>query len=225
MIGLFSSVFLNDYKTVLYHTHNKENLNKKYGIFNTTLLHLAVLKNYYKVSKLLLKHKAKVNARNISGDTPLFFAVYNNNLSLVKLLIKNRANIHVRNNCRDFPLMWACRKVNFYNSYLNYNRNPIKIIKLLLKKDINSRNSRGMTPLISCQYVPQADTNTTRAVNYNLIVVKLLLKNGANVNYRDLKGEDAIYYAMIHEREIVLSYLTQWKKAIIIQKNFRIYFK
>jgi len=219
---IFSSVFLNDYKTLLCHIRNKENLNKKYGAFNTTLLHLAVSKNYYKISKLLLKYKAKVNARNISGDTPLFRAIYNNNLSLVKLLIKYKANIHLRNNCRDFPLMLACRKVNFYSSYFNYNRNPIKIIKLLLKKDINSRNNRGMTPLISCQYVPQDDT---RAVNYNLVVVKLLLKNGANVNYRDLKGNDALYYAMIHEREIVLSYLTQWKKAIIIQKNFRIYFK
>lgn len=219
---IFSSVFLNDYKTLLHHIKNKENLNKKYGALNTTLLHLAVSKNYYKISKLLLKYKAKVNIKNISGDTPLFIAVYNNNLSLVRLLIKYQANIHIRNNCRDFPLMLACRKVNFYSSYFNYNRNPIKIIKLLLKKDINSRNNRGMTPLISCQYVPQDDT---RAVNYNLVVVKLLLKNGANVNYRDLKGNDAIYYAMIHEREIVLSYLTQWKKAIIIQKNFRIYFK
>ena len=50
---LFSSVFRNDYNTVLHHIHNKENLNKKYSVHHDTLLHLAVSKNYYKISQTL----------------------------------------------------------------------------------------------------------------------------------------------------------------------------
>ncbi|GME98312.1 unnamed protein product [[Candida] boidinii] len=61
-----------------------------------TLLHLACLKNYYKLSLFLLHRGSKVNFHDVNNLSPLHYSLINGNRDLFKLLIKYKANLSVK---------------------------------------------------------------------------------------------------------------------------------
>lgn len=53
-----------------------------------TALHVAAHCGHVKIAKLLLDHKADVNARALNGFTPLHIACKKNRIKVIELLIK-----------------------------------------------------------------------------------------------------------------------------------------
>jgi ankyrin repeat protein len=98
-----------------------------------TPLIVAGYRGQLEVVKLLLKHKADVNAKSGEG-TVLMGACFKGNVELVKLLIQHDADVNSVNDLGTTPLMYAILGQN------------IALIKLLLdngaQKDVKERSGK-----------------------------------------------------------------------------------
>lgn len=65
---------------------------------------------------------------------------------------------------------------------------------LLAENKINTQNKAGKTPLHL--FLSQKKDPTTKKLSLNLVKLKLLCKNGANIEIQDLSGNTSIHYAL-----------------------------
>lgn len=73
-----------------------------WGVCNTegqTMLHLACLKNYTKLSQFLVLNGSKIDYKDKSGFSPLHFAFIGGNRSIINFLIKFNANTSLKLDC------------------------------------------------------------------------------------------------------------------------------
>lgn len=155
------------------------NVNERDPQGNTPLHLLAKRKFSNDIMKMLIDHGADINSENAMNITPLSIAVVWDIFTSVQFLIENGANVHNINNQGE----------NLLFSASNNN-----ILQLLIEKglDINSRDSRGRTPLhSSIEDVP------------NFRKFKFLIENGADPNVRDSSDKTPLNYA--EENVIVLN--------------------
>ncbi len=91
----------------------------------------------YEISKFLINNRAKIDAANSSGRTPLFLACQSNEVDIVYLLLKKKARTNIFDLIDDTPLHIAVEKNNLH------------LIRLLLKNGakLNVKNGDGLTPL------------------------------------------------------------------------------
>lgn len=61
----------------------------------------------------LIKHKAKINMRDSTGDTILIALVKNKRLDLIKILLNFRVKLNKTDRKGRTAFYWACKK-NFY---------------------------------------------------------------------------------------------------------------
>jgi ankyrin repeat protein len=104
----------------------------------TTPLIAAAENQLNQTVKLLLEHKANVNAQDEEGGTPLLCAIRNANADTVQILLKHDADVNISDKLGRSPLMWGLHK-----------KNPT-IVNLLLankKININAKNIKGETAL------------------------------------------------------------------------------
>jgi ankyrin repeat protein len=101
-------------------------------------LHLAAEKGHNDVVKLLLEHKAEVDAKTESGETPLYLAAEKGHKDVAELLLSHGADVNAKDK--------------------NFGRTPLHeaavfghkdVVELLLAHgaDINAKNKNGETPL------------------------------------------------------------------------------
>ena len=123
---------------------------------------------------VLLRHGAKVDGKNIDGETALFAAVRNEHEAVAKCLIEHRANVNARASDMSSPAHEAG------------SLDSPKMMKILKKAkcDINARDKTGCSPLIV-------------AVKYGCIaVVKYLVSiKGLHINEGDEKGWSATHWS------------------------------
>ncbi len=93
--------------------------------------------NGLEVLKLLLTHGAKIEAKNIIGQTPLFSAVIHNNPEGLKILIEHGANVNAQQAGGQTPLHVAA-----LNGYYD-----VAQILIQSKSLIKAKDSNGETPL------------------------------------------------------------------------------
>lgn len=125
--------------------------------------------------KKCLAEGADINERNKDGDTPLHIAARSSLLGLQIVRTSSGKKID-----RSIILKIAPR----------FNRDKVKIL-LELGADVNIKNNKGETPLVSA---------------FNLEHTKLLLKYGSNPNVQDEDGDTRLHIAALQGniREIFL---------------------
>lgn len=141
-------------------------------------LHIAVCENkkdsHFGTIKVLLDNGANVNARNASGETPLHCLVrdFGVKMEVLKLILDFEPDVNIKDENGDIPLFRAITNSN------------VAAVQLLAKhgSDLDSTNKQGLTAL-----------HLATSFCCNLKVLKSLLKNGANANAIDNKGQIAIF--------------------------------
>ena len=125
------------------------------------------------------KKDIEIDFKNKEGYTPLMIASYKGNTDIVKLLLEYNASVDITNNYNYTALIYVCIYGN------------LDVVKILLehKADmyIETKLEKNYltTLMIACSQ------------NYTEIV-RILLENGYDPNYKNQRGETAlIYYSFI----------------------------
>ena len=137
--------------------------------FKFTPLHWAVQKNNKRIIKLLIKHGAQVNCRDIAQMTPLHYAP---NQKIATLLIGKGADVNAQSNFGASPLHCA-ESQTLALSLIRYGAH------------VNSINNGGKTPL---HYAIDRGS---------IAIVRLLLSRGADIYKQDHNQESAFELAKI----------------------------
>jgi len=142
-------------------------INKTFGNNKKTLLHYAVERENIDTVKYLLAMGADVNMPDKYMGTPLHTAVFDGNYAIVECLVESGANVNVLDSVNRLPL-----DIAIYKMGVGDNRYT-QIAKYLIKSGSDVNNVHlGQTPLC------------VAAANGNLDMVKYLLVNGADKEYR-----------------------------------------
>ncbi|MCJ1436489.1 Ankyrin-2 [Xylographa pallens] len=189
------------------------------GRFSCTPLFLAVDEGHTESVQLLLDHKADFTTANIHGKSPLLLAIVKGHVEIVEMLLDAGANLKAPFNNK--PL------------HLAVNHGHPSLVRLLLDRadtaaDINSRNSRDVTPLIyifhslSVEVLLMlldegadihAKTKTDRNVLHFVFdygktgpakceIVRLLLERGADLDRADIAGRTPDHYISRDDKEL-----------------------
>ena len=193
-----------------------------------TALHISCSDGHVDLVRTLVKHKANVNARTDSGDTPLTLAAINKHDNVVHALSDYNCEVHAKDKGAYTALIHS-----------SCERGYVGIVRTLLtehKADINARTGSGDTPLIiaarhgqdnvvhtllsnSRCLVDAKDQNGYTAFHYacrygHVDTLRTLVKNKANVNARTDSGDtpltlaaryghDNIVYTLLSDRTSV----------------------
>ena len=87
------------------------NIKKFRDVNYNTNLHMAILKNSYKLVDYFIKKKLDVNKKNKNGNTPLHLAIQIGNHDIIKLLLDNGASIIIKNKQGKTPYDFATKDI------------------------------------------------------------------------------------------------------------------
>ncbi|KAJ5073021.1 no mechanoreceptor potential c isoform d-related [Anaeramoeba ignava] len=167
-------------------------------------LHLSIEQNNVPLSKLLMENGANPNIQDENGETPLHLAITQQNIHLVQMLIENKCNCDIQNLKGLTPLHRGIllkdddskNEITNQNQpeILDHKENQLKeetntkfeIVKLLVEKGrckIDTQNVSGDYPVHTC------------VVRNAVDILTFLLKNKANVNVPDMKGNMPLHVA------------------------------
>ena len=166
------------------HVHDKKDY---------TPLHFAAINGLLEVAQILLERNADVNSQNNHGSTPLLLASEYGYPDVVQLLQDYKADLYLRDSDGDTPL--HCAAIG----------GQLEVSRLLLKLnvEVNSRNVNGSTPL------HLASMGSRLTLKGSVVVVRLLLDHGADVQARDLSGKTASEVARGPEQQDIVWLLSQ----------------
>ncbi|NWH57769.1 INVS protein, partial [Geococcyx californianus] len=145
------------------------NMTDKYA---GTALHAAALSGHVSTVKLLLEHKAQVDALDVMKHTPLFRACEMGHVEVIQTLIKGGARVDLVDQDGHSPLHWAALGGN------------ADVCQILIENKINPnvQDYAGRTPLQCAAY----------GGYINCMVV--LLENNADPNIQDKEGRTALHW-------------------------------
>lgn len=135
--------------------------------------------------------KVDINTKDKNGYTVLHQAVTSDDKILVRILQTEGIDVDVENADKNRPLHYFCQKFK--------SPNCSEPFQLFIEKgcNVNAQNNNGETPLHKAIF-----NNSVR-----LLMVDLLLKNGADVNLLTSIGEGALHYAVHLGRDDLVSVL------------------
>lgn len=167
---------------------------------------VACYHEYKEIVELLISKEANINLQPINGYPSLIAACLNGHIGIVKLLIKNKVNVNLIDGTESTSLIYACQQ------------GYTKIVEILIKNgaNINSINKWNETPLICVltsletirkgtnieitKILIKNGVNVENTLSYavmssNKKLVKMIIEEGANINYKNEKGMTALLYS------------------------------
>lgn len=153
-------------------------------------IHIASLRNQALNVKYLLERGAMIDTKNYNGETPLIVAVKNKALDAVKLLIDEGANTSIKDN--------NGKSADELMNEPDYLASKQAVLDKLKKTD-----EKGMTQLL------------WMANEGNLSEVKRLIDMGADVNWTDFDGSNALHWAVVSNSGAeIIDYLISCKCSV-----------
>ncbi|GHU10444.1 hypothetical protein FACS1894185_1930 [Betaproteobacteria bacterium] len=153
-------------------------------IEGNTLLMLAVRENHPELVDLFILQRAKINARNMHGDSALRLAAYEGRLIIVQHLVAAGAQIEMEG---WTPLIYAA-----FNGHA-------EVVEYLLAKgaNVNAVSESGMTALMAAARGGYAD------------LAKRLVALGADINLKDTNGKTALDWAIGARNTTIADFLSE----------------
>lgn len=181
------------------------NIDVKNGDGNTPLLNACrydVIDN----ARFLLENGANQNTKNSDGTTPLFFACNNENLDLIKLLVEHGAKVKIHTVDDKDILFYLMSRVNLKDSKTKIN------VHDALYEYAHQDNTELMKTLIDAGVDVNSEYKGESIIQGaclggSLNAVKLLLKNGADINKKDDNGETCLPSAIYSSNKELVSFL------------------
>ena len=160
------------------------------------------------IIKYVIAKGADVNAQDEQGKTPLFYTVfYIPTKETTKYLIDNGANVNVQDNKGNTPLFYA--KTKETAKYLVDNGADVNILNkkgdnCLTYKSFSSNNLKEEFKLFAYLFPLLKNVDKNKLLHQaveggNLKIVKMLVKNGADVNSIDDKNRTVLAKTMNKE--------------------------
>jgi len=193
---------------------------------NTTPLMIAAAYNNFEVVRLLIEKGADINITNDTDVTVISLAYKNKNVNMIELLIQKGVEVNLE-------ILYLV----FIDSCIN---NKVERVKELLKnpeikKYINKFDGDKKTPLMyACEHqriemvnlliTEGADVNVTStqispliiAINKkNKEIIRILIQNKVNVEFKDNKGNTSLMIAIIFKLYEIINILIDEGKAIV----------
>ena len=154
------------------------------GDNNQSPLFYAVQNNNIKAVEFLIENKADTEIANDSGITPLILAISNNNTKIAELLIKEgKANVYgsyTGNDIVKYPMYYAVAQTNK------------TMIELLLKNSFDLKRE----PSLLSYAIANSDES----------IVRYLIDNGADINYKNADGTTVLYNAVLSLNPALVDY-------------------
>ncbi len=140
---------------------------------------------HMEIVKVLLKNKADPNKRGKGGETPLSLAVGANNKELISLLLKAGASFTRGGDptYKEFSILTVA-----------LSQGNLEMVKFLIEKGANPNGGNGL-PLAFSIMLKNSDA------------IKLLVSNGANINYSGKKGFRPLMTAVIEADKKIIKTL------------------
>ncbi|KAK6361382.1 hypothetical protein TWF730_005115 [Orbilia blumenaviensis] len=155
-----------------------------------TAFHNAVYRGLLDVAKLLLKHGARINARDPWGETPLHWALYapiETRKEIVTLLIENGADLNMQDNQGQAPLYEAA------------SMGHLEMLELLVKHgaDVNTavQYDKFMKWNLLHAAVGREREGDDPSIN-GLGACLFLIENGVDLMHQDFNGETPLQLAV-----------------------------
>ena len=200
---------------------NKADIDAK-GIHSSTALHIVAWNGNTAFARLLLEKGANVNGRDKFG-TPLIAAVEDHR-DMVELLLNNKADVQMKSRDGFAPIHLAGNKdiaqlLSDHGAELDTKgyedrtplhqaamRNRNDIVEWLCAKGVkvNTVDSDGHTPLTIAISQP---TGTEGARRNSIETIRILLRYGADVSYRNKEGQTILHDAVRRGREDIVDLL------------------
>lgn len=154
---------------------------------------LASMNGNLEITKLLIEHRANVNATSKYGGEEQYYSTaliqsahkgHKEHLEIAKLLIDNGADINGKDAYGWNPLMSAVNR-----GYMSDpDKQSLEFAKFFISKgaDVNAKNEKDETALMIA-----ISNNSNKAI---LETIQLLIDNGADVNTKNKYGKTALDY-------------------------------
>ncbi|KAE8367639.1 ankyrin repeat-containing domain protein [Aspergillus caelatus] len=170
---------------------------RRQNVEGNTLLSDAVEKQHWETAKVLLQNGAKVDKRNSHGLTALDKAAMSNNIAGARLLIEHGAQVNSDSSFGGAPLFAAARRgYEDMARLLIKNGADINSLSELVPRaykqlpeyeklrDLSLRRGADSDCALSFPVIPLL----MAAANGHEVMCRLLIYNGAEVNYETLMG-------------------------------------
>ncbi|MDP0588379.1 MAG: ankyrin repeat domain-containing protein [Candidatus Endonucleobacter bathymodioli] len=204
-----------------------------------SLLRMAVMANSHSILKVLLNAGAKMDANDIANCDLLHYAIYNlrsNNIikeliinvakeqinmessygtalsiaiihgsdDTIKNLLNNGANPNHSDRFKDRPLHIALDVI----TSMKFNSTLTDLLELLIAEgaNLNYRDAAGMTPLM---LVVHHDFSEYHSPSTTELIIRMMLRNGADMDMIDNKGCTALHHAANNSNNNPLSLLLE----------------
>lgn len=169
-----------------------------------TLLMVAIENTHLEIAKLLLDFGVDINRQDNDGKTALFIACKQTNAAAVSLLLEHKADPNIRTLMEESPL------------FLCIENNNAEIARLLLDNGAAAAVDQRIfdQDKVEIKYSPLSDASAQGSLR----AVELLLRNGADVNAKDIFGNTPLMAAAENGHTHIAEFLIK-KGANVTEKN------